>query len=152
MYEPLIKKQIKVLRIYKDHGEFFHLGRIALWHAYQQFDPQKGKFATYAMTMIRGMFMTKLRQDNRYNKYHCSASDELLSVIEYESTDIPLEKELLKTYLHHLTDREATWVYEAIILQKTAAEIAEQYHVSINTVRTWRKSALKKLRKQIKKE
>jgi DNA-directed RNA polymerase len=59
---------------------------------------------------------------------------------------VPLETELLESYLTNLSDREKTWVQEAILLQKKTAEIASQYNVSSHTVRVWRKTALKKLR------
>ena len=149
MYEPAIKKQLVSLRIYKDFEEFYQLGRIALWQAYERFELEKGNFSTYAITMIRGTMLSRLTKETTYQERYASTSDEALSYIPNLSEEDPLELEILETYLTPLTDRERTWVYEAMLMQKKISEIATDYNVSTNTVKSWRKSAIHKLRKHL---
>jgi DNA-directed RNA polymerase len=66
MYEPAIKKQLVSLRLYKDYDEFYQIGRIALWNAYQNFNPNKGNFSSYAISFIRGRMMTFLSKESKY--------------------------------------------------------------------------------------
>jgi DNA-directed RNA polymerase len=135
-----------VLRLYKGHDEFYQIGCLALWDAYQNFNPEKGKFSTYAISYIRGRMMVALSKESRYSERHTYTGDELLEVVPTTYENIPLETEILESYLVNLSDREKTWVQEAILLQKKTAEIANQYNVSAHTVRAWRKTALQKLR------
>jgi DNA-directed RNA polymerase len=145
-YESAIKKQMFVLRLYKDYDEFYQIGCLALWDAYQNFNPEKGNFSAYAISYIRGRMMVALSKESRYSERHTYTGDELLEAVPTTHEMVPLETELLESYLTNLSDREKTWVQEAILLQKKTAEIASQYNVSSHTVRVWRKTALKKLR------
>lgn len=151
-YEPIIKKQMMDLGIYKNFDEFYQLGKIALWNAYENFDPEKGNFATYAISMIRGNLQTQLSKETKYTNIHSNATEELFHYIGYEPTYEALEIENLKSYLHGLSNREMIWVYEHVIMQKKLTEIAKEYKVSVNTVKTWRKNAIKKLRDQFYRE
>lgn len=147
-YKPLIKAEMKKLGIYKNFDDFYQIGAIALWNAYENYDPDKGNFSAYAKAVIRGKMQHHLRKEAGYDKFHQSSAEELFRYIGYEPTYDELELETLKSYLHELSGREITWVYEAIILQKPLSEIAKQYKVSVNTVKTWRKNAIKKLRQK----
>lgn len=149
-YEPIIKSQIKKLGIYKNFDEFYQLGKIALWKAYNRYDEEKGSFSTFAIATIRGTLQSHLSKEAKYANFHSPATEELLRHIEYEPTYEAIEMEILKSYLNELTNREMIWVYEHIIMQKKLSEIAKQYKVSINTVKTWRKNALKKLREKFR--
>ncbi|MDT8860366.1 sigma-70 family RNA polymerase sigma factor [Alkalihalobacillus sp. MEB130] len=145
-YEPMIKKQMVSLRIYKDFDEFLQLGRIALWEAYERFDPSKGNFSTFAISTVRGKFMTLLTKETKYAERNEIADDVRFAYIPSEWEMTPLEQEMLDSYTVHLTDREKTWVHEAIFLQKHTNEIAATYGVSPISVRQWKQSALKKMR------
>ncbi|MFC0469172.1 sigma-70 family RNA polymerase sigma factor [Halalkalibacter kiskunsagensis] len=150
MYQSIIKKQFVTLRLYKDYDEFYQIGCIALWNAYQNFNPEKGNFSAYAISYIRGRMMSALSKESIYSERHYYASDEMLEAVPSHLDEVPLESEFLEAYMTNLSEREKTWVYEAILLQKKSAEIANQYGVSPHTVRTWRKGALKKLRQNAK--
>ncbi|MFC0469147.1 hypothetical protein ACFFHM_00825 [Halalkalibacter kiskunsagensis] len=41
LYQSIIRKQFVALRLYKDYDEFYQIGCIALWNAYQNFNPEK---------------------------------------------------------------------------------------------------------------
>ncbi|MCL7749190.1 sigma-70 family RNA polymerase sigma factor [Halalkalibacter alkaliphilus] len=145
-FQPAIKKQLVMLRIYKDHDEFYQVGCLALWDAYRNFNPEKGNFSTYAISYIRGRMMVALRKESKYSERHSFTGDELLETVPTNNETVPLESELLEGYLDGLSEREKTWVIESINKQKKTAEIASHYNVSTPTVRSWKKGALKKLR------
>lgn len=148
-YEPLIKKQMVSLRIYKDFDEFFQLGCIALWEAYVNFDPTKGSFSTYAISTIRGKYMTLLTKKTKDEERQVLIGDERFDFLPSSWTLSPLEQESVEAYMIGLTKRERVWVYEAILLGKKTSEIAADYHVSTATVRQWKQGALRKMRKNV---
>ncbi|MFC0560540.1 sigma-70 family RNA polymerase sigma factor [Halalkalibacter alkalisediminis] len=146
MFEPAIKKQLVSLRLYKDYDEFYQIGCIALWNAYQMFNPDKGHFPTYAISFIRGRMLSHLSKETRYSERHAFAAEAMMEVVPSECDQIPLEAELLEAYLWNLTAKEKTWVYEAIILQKKPSEIQAILCISRNSIYTLRKNALRKMR------
>ena len=146
-FEPVIKKQLLQLRIYKDHEEYYQIGRIALWHAFDRFNPERGNFSTYAISSIRGYMLNHLNKENLFNERHCFDSTDVIGNIA--DTGTPIEKDQLEPYLQYLSSREKTWAYETFVLGKKQQEIAADYNVSVHTVKGWRKSALAKLRKAI---
>ncbi|WP_332628452.1 sigma-70 family RNA polymerase sigma factor [Halalkalibacter flavus] len=148
-FQPAIKKQLVMLRIYKDHDEFYQIGCLALWDAYRNFNPEKGNFSTYAISYIRGRMMIALSKEGKYSERHSYTGDELLKAVPTSHETVPLESELLESYLVDLSEREKTWVIESIIKQKKTAEIASEFNVSTPTVRAWKKGALRKLRNHV---
>ncbi|GAE33998.1 sigma-70 family RNA polymerase sigma factor [Halalkalibacter akibai] len=146
LYEKAIKKQFVSLRLYKDFDEFYQVGCIALWDAYQQFNPDKGKFSTYAISFIRGRMLTHLTKETTYNERHAFTEEETIELVPSKGGPIPLEYELLEAYLWNLTEKEKTWVYEAIVLQKKPSEIQLTFGTSRNSVHQLKKNALRKMR------
>lgn len=147
-YEPMIKKQLTALNIYQNYEEFYHIGVIGLWDAYRRFDPKKGSFGSFAMKTVRGNMMMHLTKESRYKEHQHLVNDILLfekvGIIE----DQALELELFAPYIENLTPRERLWVLETFLHDKKPMDIASEQNVSINSVKTWRSSALRKLRKQ----
>lgn len=149
-YAPLIRSQIKKLHIYRDWDEFFQIGLIGLWKAYEQYDKEKGRFATIAMFRIRGSLLDHLRKEGLFQKHHLYGEDVLLHYMEDENCLIKeMLEQQLDEYSSFLSEREAQWLQYAIIQDKKPAQIAKELGVSTNTVGTWRKKALKKLRAAI---
>lgn len=145
-YEPMIKKMIRTLSIYKDADEFYQIGSIALWEAWTKFDEKKGKFATFAFFTVRGRMLEQLKKSKRYeerNVVNFDTMNDLNHIIYYDTT---LENESIKPYLASLSEKQKIWMIEAIVYQNTLAEIARQHNTSIEAVKSWRKEALKKLR------
>ena len=64
-FTPMIYHVIRSLNIYKNEDEFYQTGVIALWEAHQRFDPDKGKFSTYAYSYMKGKMMTELTKHTR---------------------------------------------------------------------------------------
>lgn len=144
-YEKMIKNQIKSLNIYKNYDEYYQTGLIALWKAWKNYDDSKGKFSAYAYVTVRGSMLEKLRKEAQY--------EERFPVLDENITDSYLEdfleKELFESYLITLTEKQKTWAFEAIYNGKSLAQIANEYETTVEAVKSWRKGALKKLRKQL---
>lgn len=144
-YEKLIKNQIKSLNIYKNYEEYYQIGLIALWKAWKNYDDRKGKFSAYAYVTVRGSMLEKLRQEAQYEERFPVLSEQ--SDTSYFENF--LEKELFESYLTTLTEKQKTWAIEAIFNGKTLKQIANEYETTVEAVKSWRKGALKKLRKQV---
>ncbi|MBB6449899.1 DNA-directed RNA polymerase [Geomicrobium halophilum] len=151
-YTPLVRGMIRRLRIHSNHEDFLQAGYLGLWYAYRDYDEVKGSFSSYAFIRVRGEMMTMLRKDVRHQDRHvCSTELESLqdTYLEYLGTS---DMEALAPYLDYLTRREQLWVVEHAIHDQAPRMIAAKYNVSNETVKGWRKNALKKLRKQYSKQ
>ncbi|WP_216829694.1 sigma-70 family RNA polymerase sigma factor [Alkalihalobacterium elongatum] len=150
-YAPIVKKQLKQLNVFKDYEDYYQIGLIALWEAYERFDPQKGTFATFAMNTVRGKLLTQLYKEKTYATRHHITEEDFHQITD-QNVATPLERELLAPYLEGLTERQQIWVKEAIMVGKATADIARDYKVSVHTVRSWKKGALKVLKTRLKRE
>lgn len=148
-FAPLIKKQMVSLNIYKDFDEFYQIGRIAVWEALKKYDPAKGAFPAFAAITIRGKMLDYLKKENRYEERHVASNVTFENDVGFY-WEPWLDRELFYEYLRPLTNKQKIWAIEAILHQKTPAEIADDYGVSREAVKSWRKEALKKLRKRSK--
>lgn len=144
-YEPLIRGQLKKLNIYKNYDEFYHVGVIGLWEAYKKYDEKKGEFSTFAYFYVRGRMLSFLKQESQYDGRHFFV-EQIAETATVLSESPPFIDDLLKKHLTTLTAREKLWIEEAMILGKKTAEIASDYDVSISTVKSWRRLAIKKLK------
>lgn len=148
-FEGLIKNQIKKLRLTRHFDEYYQVGVVALWEAYRNFDPERGSFAAFALHTVRGHMLMMLRKEKRFGDYHVLHDEHQTTAYIDEQTSYHLDSSLfssLTPYLSHLTEREQLWVVEAIIHDKKLGEIAREHGVSTNTVSSWRKQAIRKLR------
>ncbi len=151
-YTPLIKGQIKKLHLTKQYEDYFQIGVIALWDAYRHFDATKGSFSAYALHTVRGRMLTALQEERRFNERHVLQDEQTSLIFQHAISNNIVEPYLeeleVELSLGALSSRERLWVKEAIILGKKRGEIANEQKVSTNTVSSWRKSALKKLRER----
>ncbi|MDQ0218116.1 sigma-70 family RNA polymerase sigma factor [Peribacillus cavernae] len=147
-YTPMIHHIIKSLSIYKNKEEFFQVGLIGLWEAQSKFDPTKGKFLSYAYGNVKGRILNELKKEHLLETRN--------TPLEFESNDFgeeipirdePLQPERLQSYCEGLTKNQSKWVMLTFQEDKSLTEIAEQLGVSVAAVKSWRQSALKKLRK-----
>ena len=148
-YAPIVKKQLKQLNIFKDYEDYYQAGLIALWEAYTRFDPDKGSFPSFAIMTVRGRLLTLLHKEKGFSEKHYISEEGFHQIID-ENNEIPLEMELLSAYLEGLTPNQQLWIKEAIINQKTSAEIAEEYEIHPHSVRSWKKGVIKRLKERYK--
>jgi len=146
-FEPMVKKQILLLQIYKNQDEFFQIGLIGLWEAYHRFDPEKGAFPAFAQTTVRGKMMRHLYSESLFDQYHTELSYEMLEYISDPFSVEPMQREMILSYCTGLSDKQLTWVMQGIFENKKPREIAEIEGVPVDRVKSWRKEALKKILK-----
>lgn len=149
-FEPLIKKLLLHLNIYKNHDEFYQIGRIALWEAMKRFDETKGHFPAFAAVTIKGKMLEHLRKENRYEEHNMLTQKSTDHDNTNNITEAPLDRELFECYLAPLSEKQKTWAIESIVHQKTPSEIAKEYGTTSEAVKSWRKEALKILRNRAK--
>ncbi|KGA98642.1 hypothetical protein AJ85_10580 [Alkalihalobacillus alcalophilus ATCC 27647 = CGMCC 1.3604] len=145
-FQPLIKGQIKKLLIYKNFDEYYQIAQISLWKAYEHYDPTKGHFAAYALQRVRGDLIDQLRKEHKYEERYELVDHQTEQTIQLSTTNVEATEDFLTPYYHLLSNREQTWLTETIYQDMKLSEIATKYGVSKNTVSSWRKSTLKKLR------
>ncbi|WP_157950908.1 sigma-70 family RNA polymerase sigma factor [Peribacillus acanthi] len=144
---PIINSIIQSLGIYKNKDEYFQIGLIALWEATEKYDSSKGGFTTFAYSIIRGRILNHLRKEHRYetcNPTYDPQVEEYYSQLSY----LPeyLQEEIVWQYCYHLTENQKKWIKGGILERKGIKEIAVEHHVSVETVKSWRKLALANLR------
>ncbi|RSL35402.1 sigma-70 family RNA polymerase sigma factor [Salibacterium salarium] len=146
-FTPLVTGMMKRLRIYKNKEEFMQIGFIALWKAYEKYEADKGAFSSYAYMCVKGEMLAHLNKEANYDE-----RNQLHSFEDHheppapESLTVQQEIDSITPYLKHLSKREQAWVLEYSVNGRGITEISKKYNVSITTVKSWRKSALKKLR------
>lgn len=150
-YRPMISHLIRKLGIYKNCEEFEQIGLIALWEAYEHYQPQKGSFTSYAYVTIKGNLLKALAKDKRVEETMVYPKEEFWLNENDPSLKTPLELETLLTYCEMLTENEKKWVIATFYHQLKLGEIASREHKSVNAVKGWRSRALQKLKQQLKK-
>ncbi|MTT32182.1 sigma-70 family RNA polymerase sigma factor [Terrilactibacillus sp. BCM23-1] len=145
-FEPLIKKVIKQLYCENDFDEMFQIGLIGLYEATISFDPKRGAFPSYAAIKIRGRMLSEIRAKKRHYSRHVYA-DKIKEQLFESHQDNYFPSDILQRLNSILTPREFLWVKLQYIEDQDTNAIAKKYHVSPHTVRSWKKSAIKKMKK-----
>lgn len=159
-HERRIYYQMNRLNIpYHLHEEFYTEGLIALWKAYETFDPDQGNLGTYLNYRIRYRLLDHLRKRIRTDENN----EKLLENTKVATDDgnrhrasgmpitdkqgIPLSKEpFWHEVKSHLTDNQWKWVKYFIIAELTIKEIMEIENVTADAVKGWGSRARKRLR------
>ncbi|OEH92034.1 sigma-70 family RNA polymerase sigma factor [Bacillus solimangrovi] len=146
-YEPLLRTQMKKLNLCKDYDFYYQCGCIALWQAYSRYDPTKGRFSTYAFSTVRGMLLSELRTQIKYEQRFKSSDGIAQHAIHYDEYEALILIDI-EQLCEELTDKQATWLKKVVLEKKTVQQIAIEAHTTSKCVRSWREEALKKLRKK----
>ncbi|MFT4414778.1 sigma-70 family RNA polymerase sigma factor [Fredinandcohnia humi] len=149
-YKPLIYQIIKTLHLYGDRNMFYQTGLIGLWEASIRFDPSKGAtFGTFAYSTIRGKLLDHLNHERKYAELFTPSGEELFMNLVDCLANEPFENEIISLYCENLTRNQVRWVQARIIEDKDYKEIASEYNVSVDAVKSWGKQAIKNLRSTI---
>ncbi len=142
-YTPLIKKQIKKLHLTNEFKKYEQAGLIALWECVESFDETKGSFSAYAYMKVRGKLIDEFRKEMRLYRHL-----ELQTQWEKheESHFNPLFENELESYMSLLTANQRKWVEYVIVGGMTMKAVASEEGVTVEAVKSWRKSALAKLK------
>src|SRR5690606_14313805 len=97
-YTPMIHHIMRSLHIYKNSEEFYQIGIIALWEAYMRFEPDKGKFSTFAYSYMKGRMMTELTKQSKTEERSVYPEETFWDMSIDENNYQPLQMELLLSY------------------------------------------------------
>ncbi|WP_180232877.1 sigma-70 family RNA polymerase sigma factor [Bacillus sp. AFS055030] len=141
-YSRMIKATMKKLHIYKNFDEYYQIGQIALWRAYQQYQTEKGSFSSYAFITVRGYLLNELSKAIKYDEQIVASDhgedliyfDESFSLVNFTSLldgISPLQKQILikRFYYNH-----------------EFPQIAKSLNMKESSVRSSYRYALKRLR------
>ncbi|MDQ0338521.1 DNA-directed RNA polymerase [Caldalkalibacillus uzonensis] len=157
-FQPLLYSTLKKYHIYRDREDILQVGRLALWEAYVNYDPRQGAFAAYATRYVRGRIL------NYLNRTHKQAMTVPFSAIRTEDEEQEVEwpdpaseelyqscewQELLAMVAQLLSPREQLIFQEHLLHDMSLSDLAAREQVSVHTVKTWKKRALKKIRRAL---
>jgi RNA polymerase sigma factor (sigma-70 family) len=145
-YEPMIRRIIHSLHLYKNEEEYYQHALIALWEASERFDPEKGSFMNYAYSYIKGKCLTELRKSALYNRRWLYLNEEFRELLEDSSPLLPFLDEVLRSGSDPLTPKQRKWLIYTVQYGLSVKEIAEQEKVSVSAVKQWRAGAREKLK------
>ncbi|WP_243291696.1 sigma-70 family RNA polymerase sigma factor [Bacillus sp. FJAT-47783] len=149
-YNGMIYHLLKNLNIHDRENEFYQIAAIALWKATESFDPKKGTFSTFAYAYIKGELLTELRRRKKFYDHHALRDEWSFDVEEEYTQDMDVESFIwLEQLSDVLTPNQLKWVKAYCIEGKPPIVIAEELGVTIAQVKSWRKSALRKLKKYV---
>ncbi|WP_404455239.1 sigma-70 family RNA polymerase sigma factor [Oceanobacillus kapialis] len=143
-----IHYHIHKLHLQDPHKEYYQEGLIAMWQAYEKYNPDKGPMATYFNYTIRNKLIDMLRKqtnDSQKQKTYLEKQAPLLPKTTPAITlnDIP---QLLIEIKSILTAKQWKWFYHAVLMEMPLKELAAQENVSLEAVKSWGKQARRKLR------
>ncbi|CUA79055.1 sigma-70 family RNA polymerase sigma factor [Anoxybacillus suryakundensis] len=142
-YRPLISYTIRQLHIRRHVDEYVQIGLIALWEAYERYDKTKGSFYSFAYKMIRWRIVSQLRKETK--NIHVPLPNEYVL-----KEDVDFFADIVwKDALQYLTPREQIWFIRHVREGKTFKQIAAEEGVTVNAVKQWRMSAVKKLKRYV---
>lgn len=146
---------------YELRDEFYAEGMYALWLAYKQYNPKKGKLNTFLNYRIRFRMIDLIRQKEREKRTtEKMIQDQTITLHtgnRNRATDQPLipsdttirihDEQLWIDLKRKLTERQWKWVYYFIILDWPLKKIVEKENVTVEAVKGWAKMTRQKLRK-----
>lgn len=124
---------------------------LAVWQQPEKWDPQKGRFTSWLLTVTRYTAIDRLRHEVRRPPMLESPFEDVAHVVmsnnkgdEKLRDDVSLVRQLLKT----LPDEQQQVIYLAFFQGMTQAQIAEHLQWPIGTVKSRIRLGLRKLREK----
>ncbi|GGI16612.1 sigma-70 family RNA polymerase sigma factor [Gottfriedia solisilvae] len=144
-YTPMVKSLIKTLRIYKNYEDYYQVGLVALWHAFEHFKEEKGSFSNHAYTTVRGHLLNEMTKESKY--------DQRFVVVDSYKEEVHYHDEafLFEQFMSHLegvSSLQKQILIDRFYLSKSFSEIAIRCNMPEASVRSSYLYALKRLRKQ----
>lgn len=156
-----IHYQLHKLNINDSNGDFFQEGLVAMWNAYERYQPDKGPMSTYFNFIIRNRIIDLIRKQKRDKVHEDDAVAEHFTKISsgnhhqkngmqrpiHNVSELPIDDpQLWKNVKANLTENQWKWIYYYIIADMAVKDIAIQENTSVEAVKSWGKQAKKKLR------
>ncbi|ARD49073.1 hypothetical protein SporoP37_13265 [Sporosarcina sp. P37] len=147
-YEPMISSIIRKLNIYRDFDAFRQTGRIALFQAWSRFDESKGNFTPFAYRSIYGALLDDLKKENRFGLVNTPVESSTIEQMEQIDCSADPNSELHEI-LTDLPLEERQLLFMLYVDNKTQAECASFFGLSVPGVKKRRERLMKKLRQQL---
>lgn len=151
-YEPMISAIMRELNIYKEFETYRHIGRIALWKAYEAYDETRGHFAPLAYVSIQRAMLNEMTLSNRYTERIVAVEQDQLNYIATEPFAQDSAAEQLHDILQYLSERERELVHLFWIEEVDNTTLAKRWNLSYDGVAKRKYRLLQKLRKLAKRE
>lgn len=149
-YEPMISATIRSLHIYRDYEHYRQAGRVALWQAWQRYNPEIGDFAPFAARSIRGAMLDELKKQHRYESHVTQTEDDVLQqLVGHTEQTMKEDTEPLTNAIATLTKDEKQLIQWLYIDKRTHAECAAAAGISIAGIKKRRERLLAKLKKAL---
>lgn len=147
--QKLIYFILKKHRIYANHAHYVQTANIALWQAWKNFDPTKGKFETYAYVTIRGAILNDLSRTNLIEERFVSTEDSLL-LLHADPYETSINSDsLFERIKPFVTDEEFFILYAYYVEQYSHKEIATFFQQSPGTLQKRKSRILSRLRRDL---
>ncbi|CAM4014889.1 sigma-70 family RNA polymerase sigma factor [Alkalicoccus chagannorensis] len=145
-FMPMVYGALRRWKLQGEAEEFEQTGRIALYEAWQKFDGDKGAFAPFAQSYVNGRIRQQLTRQNRERERFACTPPEIMELHDAPAPGRESQLELRDVIARMpLSERQRCWLIGYVLDNLTVREIAEREDVSIETVKSWRKEAKKKL-------
>ncbi|WP_042221785.1 sigma-70 family RNA polymerase sigma factor [Oceanobacillus manasiensis] len=143
-----IHYHIHKLNLHDPHKEYYQEGLIAMWQAYEKYNPDKGPMATYFNYTIRNKLIDMLRKQTNESMKITTYLQQQAPLLPKTTAPITYNEvpQLLNEIKSILTEKQWKWFYHAVLMEMPLKEIAKQENVNIEAVKSWAKQARKKLR------
>lgn len=147
-YEPMISAIIRKLHIYRDFDNFRQTGRFALFQAWTRFDETKGNFTPFAYRSIYGAMLDDLKKESRFSEVNTSVETETLeNLAQNDFMEDPNNE--LHEIINALPSKERELLIKLYVENKTQAECATHFSISVPGIKKRREKLLKKLKDQL---
>ena len=147
-FMPMIYSAIRRWHLGNRREDYLQVGRIALYEAWKTYDETRGPFPPYAKSYVYGRIRQELERTDRWAARNVVTEPVAMAETSPTETDAAISDLFITDWLarHPFTERERTWLTEHLFFNLKPKEIARKYGVSVETVKSWRKCALKKCR------
>lgn len=122
-------------------------GYLSVWQNAGRFDAQKGRAFTWILVIMRNQAIDEIRRMSRFASTSGLHDDILDTSTQPDiETETSLVSTVLRDQLERLPPRMALVIREKFIHGKSCQEIADEMATSANTVRSWLRRGLLKMR------
>lgn len=122
---------------------------LSVWDKAPSYDPQKAAVSTWIFTIARNKRIDVLRKENRPSPH----PDDPFFVEDVarpdDSYDVEAEQRIVQKALKSLPEEQAKLVYMNFFEDKSHAEIADETHLPLGTIKSRIRLAMSKLRKSV---
>lgn len=142
-YARMIKTIMKKLQIYKNYEEFYQVGQIALWMAYQHYESEKGSFSNYAFLTVRGHLLNELSKTVKYDERNVLFDQQLEEAVYCDEVFLLEDFMIL---LKGISPLQKQILVERFYYHREFSQIAKKLKMNESSVRSSYRYALKRLR------